>query len=73
MMISRVMNMENWDIIESHVQVSPNIIKVKTRISTRQKEILPKFVDPTSREKKRMRAHPLILVQVWTMSVSTYV
>lgn len=37
MMISRVTSVENWDIIEPHVQVSPNIIKINTRISARRK------------------------------------
>lgn len=73
MMILRITCVENNDILEPLVQVSLIIIKIKIRNFTRRKEKASKVVEPISHEKKRMRAHPLILVQVWTMSVSTYV
>lgn len=73
MMISRATSAENRDILEPLVQVSPNIIKIKIRNSIRQKEKIPKVVEPISYGKKRIRFPPLIPVQVPRMAVPTYV
>lgn len=72
MMRLRVKNVVNWDTIELHVQVSPNIIKAKTRFSTRRRENLPKVVKPTPCGKKRLIVSSPIHARVQMMSVPTF-